>query len=216
MATDGKYGHMTSLRRKPGVTKADKRRRNANEVIVYLDDYIYSTDNVYQTVYLDFRTDKDLAAFKDAIGSSDEKTRKYLEHKDEGYLEITNYHSSKRLTSGAYYALIPIKTSALGVTLYGYIDAMTSLSNIRASYCAIWEKKASKKSNTKKHRSRFIRSEKVDCQAGAPLGGSSFLSLAISQHRRLRGKFMRDDVPNHLVIENTGIPDINAQHNDIQ
>lgn len=105
MATDGKYGHMTSLRRKPGVIKADKRRRNANEVIVYLDDYIYSTDNVYQTVYLDFRTDKDLAAFKDAIGSSDEETRKYLEHKDEGYLEITNYHSSKRLTSGAYYAL---------------------------------------------------------------------------------------------------------------
>jgi hypothetical protein len=105
MATDGKYGHMTSLRRKHGVTKADKRRRNANEVIVYLDDYIYSTDNVYQTVYLDFRTDKDLAAFKDAIGSSDEETRKYLEHKDEGYLEITNYHSSKRLTSGAYYAL---------------------------------------------------------------------------------------------------------------
>lgn len=51
---------------------------------------------------------------------------------------------------GAYYALMPIKTSALGVTLYGYIDAMTSLSNIRASYCAIWEKKASKKSNTKK------------------------------------------------------------------
>ena len=51
---------------------------------------------------------------------------------------------------GAYYALKPIKTSSLGVTLNGYIDAITSLSNIRASYCTIWEKKASKKSGAKK------------------------------------------------------------------
>jgi len=51
---------------------------------------------------------------------------------------------------GAYYALLPIKTSSLGVTLSGYINAIVSLSNIRASYCAILEKKASKKSSAKK------------------------------------------------------------------
>ena len=35
------------------------------------------------------------------------------------------------------------------------------------------------KSNTKKHKSRFIRSAKVDCHAGAPAGGGSSLRLAI-------------------------------------
>lgn len=75
------------------------------EVIVYLDDYVYNKGNEYQTVYLDFRTDKDLAVFMDAIGDCDEETKKYLKHKDEGYLVIKNYHSPKRLILGAYYAL---------------------------------------------------------------------------------------------------------------
>ena len=105
MATDGKYGQTTRSHQKSYVTKADKRRRKENEVFVYLADYVYSSGNVYQTVYLDFRTDKDLAAFKDVVGNGDEETGKYLKHKDEGYLEIKNYHAAKRLTLGAYYAL---------------------------------------------------------------------------------------------------------------
>ena len=87
------------------VAKTDNRRRRSKEVIVYLDDYVYSKDNTYKTVYLDFRTDKDLAAFKDVFGDSDGETGGYLKKKVEGFLEITNYHSPKRLTLGAYYAL---------------------------------------------------------------------------------------------------------------
>ena len=105
MATCREYGHTTSPRRKSVVAKRDKGGRKPKEIIVYLDDYVYNKDNVYETVYLDFRTDQDLETFKEAIGESDEETEKYLKYKAEGYLEITNYHSSKRLILGAYYAL---------------------------------------------------------------------------------------------------------------
>lgn len=103
------YNYSTEPHRLPEswieVNNSDKRRRRPKEIIVYLDDYVYGKGNVYKTVYLDFRTENDYAAFKEAIGDGNNEIGNYLENKDEGYLEITNYHSSKRLALGTYYSL---------------------------------------------------------------------------------------------------------------
>lgn len=69
----------------------------AQEIIVYLDDYKYSGDGNYDTMYLDFRTKKDFAAYVRELGMK-EPTRG-------SYLQIEGYRSPKRLTRGAYYAL---------------------------------------------------------------------------------------------------------------
>ena len=69
----------------------------AQEIIVYLDDYKYSGDGNYDTMYLDFRTGKDFAAYVRELGMN-EPTRG-------SYLQIEGYRSPKRLMRGAYYAL---------------------------------------------------------------------------------------------------------------
>lgn len=109
MAKSREYGHRIRPPRPSrlvnGAAKTYKRERRVKEIVVYLDDYVYGKGNAYQTLYLDFRTENDFAAFKGAIGDDDGEIGKYLKNREEGYLEITNYHSSKRLTLGAYYAL---------------------------------------------------------------------------------------------------------------
>lgn len=69
----------------------------AQEIIVYLDDYKYSGDGIYDTMYLDFRTKMDFAAYVWELGMN-EPTRG-------SYLQIEGYRSPKRLMLGAYYAL---------------------------------------------------------------------------------------------------------------
>ena len=69
----------------------------AQEIIVYLDDYKYSGDGNYDTMYLDFRTKTDFAAYVRELGLND-PTRG-------SYLQIEGYRSPKRLMRGAYYAL---------------------------------------------------------------------------------------------------------------
>ena len=69
----------------------------AQEIIVYLDDYKYSGDGIYDTMYLDFRTKMDFAAYVWELGMN-EPTRG-------SYLQIEGYRSPKRLMRGAYYAL---------------------------------------------------------------------------------------------------------------
>ena len=62
----------------------------AQEIIVYLDDYKYSGDGNYDTMYLDFRTKKDFAAYVRELGMK-EPTRG-------SYLQIEGYRSPKRLS----------------------------------------------------------------------------------------------------------------------
>lgn len=67
------------------------------EIIVYLDDYKYSNDGDYDTMYLDFRTAKDFEAYVQAL--------ELRETPLGSYLQIDGYRSPKRLMRGAYYAL---------------------------------------------------------------------------------------------------------------
>ena len=66
------------------------------EVIVYLDDYKYSGDGNYDTMYLDFRTSADYELFMQEAGGERPKG---------SYIQIDNYHSPRRLRRGCYYAL---------------------------------------------------------------------------------------------------------------
>lgn len=68
----------------------------ANEVIVYLDDYKYSGDGNFDTMYLDFRTRGDYDVFIQQTG--EERTKG-------SYIQIDNYRSPRRLRRGCYYAL---------------------------------------------------------------------------------------------------------------
>ena len=69
----------------------------ANEIIVYLDDYKYGGDGFYDTMYLDYRTEKDYEAYMQVMG---------LKEPTQGsYIQVDGYRSPKRLFRGAYYAL---------------------------------------------------------------------------------------------------------------
>ena len=73
------------------------RHFSTKEIIVYLDDYKYSGDGYYDTMYLDFRTAEDHRRYVQVLGMK-EPTRG-------SYLQIDNYLSPKRLMRGSYYAL---------------------------------------------------------------------------------------------------------------
>lgn len=67
------------------------------EIIVYLDDYKYSGDGNYDTMYLDFRTADDYTHYIRELGMKEMTLGSYL--------RIDGYRSPKRLMRGAYYSL---------------------------------------------------------------------------------------------------------------
>ena len=67
------------------------------EIIVYLDDYKYSGDGNYDTLYLDFRTKDDMEAYINEL--------ELKEPFRGSYIQIDGYHSPKRLVRNAYYKL---------------------------------------------------------------------------------------------------------------
>lgn len=71
--------------------------KTAKEIIVYLDDYKYSGDGNYDTMYLDFRTEDDYTRYMRELGLKEPTVGSYL--------QIDGYRSPKRLMRGAYYSL---------------------------------------------------------------------------------------------------------------